>query len=49
MTTEPSAARGGGGGRTHRILVVDDEADLRELLDLTLVAMGLDVDTAATL
>jgi two-component system response regulator PilR (NtrC family) len=31
------------------ILVVDDEADLRELLDITLVKMGLDVDTAGTL
>jgi two-component system response regulator PilR (NtrC family) len=29
-----------------RILVVDDEADLRELLELTLVKMGLDVDSA---
>jgi two-component system, NtrC family, response regulator PilR len=27
-----------------RILVVDDEADLRELLEITLVKMGLDVD-----
>ncbi len=32
-----------------RILVVDDEADLRELLDITLVKMGLDVDSAETL
>lgn len=32
-----------------RILVVDDEADLRELLELTLLKMGLDVDCAATL
>ncbi|MDB5962617.1 MAG: Helix-turn-helix, Fis-type [Massilia sp.] len=32
-----------------RILVVDDEADLRELLEITLVRMGLDVDCAATL
>jgi two-component system response regulator PilR (NtrC family) len=32
-----------------RILVVDDEADLRELLDITLLKMGLDVDCAATL
>ena len=32
-----------------RILVVDDEADLRELLDITLVRMGLDVDCAETL
>ncbi|MDR7050373.1 two-component system response regulator PilR (NtrC family) [Duganella sp. 3397] len=30
------------------MLVVDDEADLRELLELTLVKMGLDVDSAAT-
>jgi two-component system response regulator PilR (NtrC family) len=30
-------------------LVVDDEADLRELLELTLLKMGLDVDSAATL
>jgi len=32
-----------------RVLIVDDEADLRELLDITLVRMGLDVDCAATL
>ncbi|HEY4540821.1 MAG TPA: sigma-54 dependent transcriptional regulator [Noviherbaspirillum sp.] len=32
-----------------RILVIDDEADLRELLELTLVKMGLDVDCAGTL
>ena len=29
-----------------RVLVVDDEADLRELLELTLIRMGLDVDLA---
>ncbi len=29
-----------------RILVVDDEADLRELLEITFVKMGLDIDTA---
>ncbi|KRB90491.1 Fis family transcriptional regulator [Noviherbaspirillum sp. Root189] len=29
-----------------RILVVDDEADLRELLEITLIKMGLDVDCA---
>ena len=29
-----------------RVLVVDDEADIRELLELTLVRMGLDVDQA---
>ena len=32
-----------------RILVVDDEADLRELLEITLVKMGLDVDSAESL
>ncbi len=32
-----------------RILVVDDEADLRELLEITLLKMGLDVDTAEDL
>ena len=32
-----------------RILVVDDEADLRELLEITLLKMGLDVDSAADL
>jgi two-component system response regulator PilR (NtrC family) len=31
------------------VLVVDDEADLRELLEITLVRMGLDVDSAETL
>ena len=35
--------------RTLRALVVDDEADLRELLELTLVGMGLDVDCAPDL
>lgn len=32
-----------------RVLVVDDEADLRELLEITLVKMGLDVDSAASI
>ncbi len=32
--------------RQPAVLVVDDEADLRELLSLTLVRLGLDVDTA---
>ena len=32
-----------------RILVVDDEADLRELFEITLIKMGLDVDTAESL
>ncbi|RQO34929.1 sigma-54-dependent Fis family transcriptional regulator [Herminiimonas sp. KBW02] len=32
-----------------RILIVDDEADLRELLEITLVKMGLDIDSASDL
>jgi two-component system response regulator PilR (NtrC family) len=32
-----------------RILVVDDEAHLRELLEITLIKMGLDVDSAESL
>ncbi|MEZ5739971.1 MAG: sigma-54 dependent transcriptional regulator [Burkholderiaceae bacterium] len=36
-------------GTIPRVLVVDDEADLRELIELTLVGMGLDVDCAADL
>ena len=35
--------------RQPAVLVVDDEADLRELLSLTLVRLGLDVDTAESL
>lgn len=33
----------------QRVLVVDDEPDIRELLDLTLTRMGLDVTTVADL
>jgi two-component system response regulator PilR (NtrC family) len=33
----------------RRVLVVDDEADIRELLDMTLARMGLGADCAATL
>lgn len=35
--------------QSHRILVVDDEAHLRELLEITLIKMGLDVDSAESL
>ncbi len=35
--------------RAPAVLVVDDEADLRELLALTLVRLGLDVDAADSL
>jgi two-component system, NtrC family, response regulator PilR len=33
----------------RRVLIVDDEADIRELLDLTVARMGLTADCAATL
>lgn len=42
MSTNESAA-------CPRILVVDDEAHLRELLEITLIKMGLDVDSAGCL
>ena len=32
-----------------RVLVIDDEPDIRELLDLTLTRMGLDVTTVEDL
>lgn len=35
-------------GDLARVLVVDDEADIRELLDLTLARMGLSADCAGT-
>jgi len=35
-------------GEFARVLVVDDEADIRELLDLTLARMGLSADCAGT-
>lgn len=34
--------------RSPRVLVVDDEPDLRELIELTLVRMGLDVDSCGS-
>jgi two-component system response regulator PilR (NtrC family) len=33
-------------GELARVLVVDDEADIRELLDLTMARMGLSADCA---
>ncbi|MDX9707784.1 MAG: sigma-54 dependent transcriptional regulator [Azospira sp.] len=38
----------GGRGELRRVLVVDDEADIRELLDLTLSRMGLAADCAGS-
>ncbi|MGE0312426.1 MAG: sigma-54-dependent transcriptional regulator [Lautropia sp.] len=47
MATETGGVRALARGlRVPRVLVVDDEENLRELLELTLVGMGLDVDTA---
>jgi two-component system response regulator PilR (NtrC family) len=37
-----------GRGAAGRVLVVDDEEDIRELLDMTLSRMGLETDCAAT-
>jgi two-component system response regulator PilR (NtrC family) len=48
MSTDPARTLARG-MRVPRVLVVDDEADLRELIELTLVGMGLDVDCAANL
>ena len=58
QTTEDSGAPHGAGkpgvtsnassANIARVLVVDDEPDLLELLELTLVRMGLDVDRALT-
>ncbi len=49
-TSDTSAARvSARAGKLPRVLVVDDEADLRELLELTLVGMGLDVDCTGSL
>jgi len=36
-------------GQRGRVLVVDDEADIRELFDMTLARMGLDADCVGTL
>jgi two-component system response regulator PilR (NtrC family) len=38
-----------GPGTARRVLVVDDEADILELLELTLLRMGLEVERAASL
>ena len=35
--------------RDARVLVVDDEPDIRELLELTLAKMGLGVDSAGSI
>jgi len=48
-TTPRSGPRPARTTSLRRVLVVDDEADLRELLELTLVGMGLDVDCVGSL
>jgi two-component system response regulator PilR (NtrC family) len=45
-TVETPTRPGAGSPRAPAVLVVDDESDLRDLLTLTLVRMGLDADSA---
>jgi two-component system response regulator PilR (NtrC family) len=45
-TAEVPTRAGAGSPRAPAVLVVDDESDLRDLLTLTLVRMGLDADSA---
>ena len=47
-TTRPGFQSNASSANIARVLVVDDEPDLLELLELTLVRMGLDVDRALT-
>jgi two-component system, NtrC family, response regulator PilR len=42
------ATRSASNGAAPRVLVVDDETDILELLELTLLRMGLDVERAAS-
>jgi two-component system response regulator PilR (NtrC family) len=46
---EPATRPATGPPRSPTVLVVDDESDLRDLLTLTLVRMGLDADSAESL
>ncbi|HTP61451.1 MAG TPA: sigma-54 dependent transcriptional regulator [Burkholderiales bacterium] len=46
---DPGVREQGVGRREQRVLVVDDEPDIRELLELTLAKMGLAVDSAGSL
>src|SRR5258706_13160518 len=48
-TNMTKSERREGGGWAHRVLVVDDEPAIRELLELTLAKMGLAVDSAGSL
>jgi two-component system response regulator PilR (NtrC family) len=45
-TVDTGTRPGAGSPRSPAVLVVDDESDLRDLLTLTLVRMGLDADSA---
>jgi len=46
---ETAPRAGAATSRSPAVLVVDDEADLRDLLSLTLVRMGLDADVAESM
>ncbi|WP_333841606.1 sigma-54-dependent transcriptional regulator [Pelomicrobium sp.] len=46
---ERATRSGSSEGQVPKVLVVDDEADILELLELTLLRMGLDVERAASL
>lgn len=48
MATETAVSRDRRGHSESTVLVVDDEADIRELLELTLLRMGLDVRSAGS-
>lgn len=47
--TKPQTSNASATSAVPRVLVVDDEAHLRELLEITLIKMGLDVDSAESL
>ena len=49
MATEKSSRSSSRSAGQARVLIVDDEADIRELVALTLTRMGLDCDAAGTL
>jgi two-component system, NtrC family, response regulator PilR len=49
MSTKRAERRGSAGRPDAQVLVVDDEPDIRELLELTLTRMGLGVDAVGSI